>query len=101
MEIFYIELTKVQRLYKRKTGLKIIIDNSNIEYLNESQLFDLSIFHPQTATITQRDDCELCGIDADFFVVEKGYSEHRDGIIYLISANHEGNRVMSMIELLV
>ena len=46
----------------------------------------------------KKDDDYFCGIRADHFVIEVGFSEHRQGLIYLITANHKGNRCVTMIE---
>lgn len=47
--------------------------------------------------MVEKDDDYYCGIRANHFVVEVGYSETRTGLVYLATANHKGIRCVTMI----
>ncbi|MCD5088300.1 hypothetical protein E3O52_05275 [Enterococcus faecium] len=47
--------------------------------------------------MVEKDDDYYCGIRANHFVVEVDYSEIRAELIYLVTANHKGNRCVTMI----
>lgn len=93
---------RLEWLYENKfknVQPKVLIEHESIRDLTEEQLFELDCFHPSKVTTVKKADDYFCGIRANHFVVEEGFSENVDGIVYLITANHKGNRVMTMIEM--
>ncbi|MGB4921877.1 MAG: hypothetical protein WBO96_06125 [Enterococcus aquimarinus] len=94
--------TRLEWLYAKKfrnIRSTIVIDAESIRHLSEEQLFELDCFHPSKVTTVKKADDYFCGLRADHFIVEEGFSENVDGIVYLITANHKGSRVMTMIEM--
>jgi hypothetical protein len=77
----------------------LAIDAESIRNLSEEQFFKLDCFHMIRSCVIEKKDTYFCGIRADHFVVEEGFSEDVDDVVYLITANHKGNRVMTMIEM--
>ena len=63
----------------------------------QEDIDELTVFHAKEVFMIEKDDDYFCGIRADHFVVEVGFSEQRPGKIYLITANHKGNRCVTMI----
>ena len=53
-------------------------------------------FHASAIYSFEKDDAYACGIRANHFVVEEGYSEYADGLWYVVTANHKGIRMSAM-----
>lgn len=101
---FIVMATRLKGLYEGKFKNVVsntLIDSKNLNDLNNQDIEVLNAFHAQKVEIIERNDDYLCGIRADHFVVETGYSELSDGVIYLISANHKGIRLVTMLEMIV
>ncbi|WP_288745503.1 hypothetical protein [uncultured Enterococcus sp.] len=77
----------------------IVIGAESIRHLSEEQLFKLDCFHMINSYVIKKEDDYFCGLRADHFVVEEGFSEDVNDVVYLITANHKGNRAMTMIEM--
>ena len=79
-----------------------VIDNIEInvlESLNETELEILTTFHAKDVLKVERDDSRFCGIRANHFAVEVGWSEalsEDDSTVYVITANHKGVRVVTV-----
>ena len=53
----------------------------------------ISQFHMTSATVVKMNDDYFCGIRANHFVVEFGWSEAEEGDFLLITSNHKGFRM--------
>lgn len=90
----------LQKLYDNNDF--IIIDNHEIDNLKNLQGIDLDIlntFHAQDVFMVERNDSRFCGIRANHFVVEIGWSEallEDNSPVYVITANHKGDRVVTV-----
>lgn len=79
-----------------------IIDNHEIDDLNSlnvNLLEVLSTFHAQDVLKVEKDDSYFCGIRANHFAIEVGWSESLlgdDSTVYVITANHKGCRVVTV-----
>ncbi|MBL1228287.1 hypothetical protein IW492_03445 [Enterococcus sp. BWB1-3] len=96
--------TRLSGLYEGKFDhikSNIIFDSVQLEELTPANIEDLNAFHMEKIELIEKNDDYFCGIRADHFAVEIGMSEHHSGVVYLISANHKGIRVMTMIEMVV
>ena len=86
---------------------KVLIDSSPLTDCNEDQLTMIENFHMVELYLIEGDDEYFCGIRADHFCVEYGWSEFftnndsdgRDTDLVLITANHKGFRVMTLLKL--
>lgn len=90
----------IQSLYDNEDF--IIIDNHEIddlESLNDIELEVLTTFHAQDVLKVEKDDRRFCGIRANHFAIEIGWSEallEDDSTVYVITANHKGSRVVTV-----
>lgn len=94
--------TRLEWLYTKKFRnicSTIVIDAESIRHLSEEQFFKLDCFHMINSYVIEKEDDYFCGLRADHFIVEEGFSEDVENVVYLITANHKGNRVMTMIEM--
>lgn len=79
-----------------------VINNHEIDdlhSLNQTSLEILSTFHAQDVLKVERGDNKFCGIRANNFVIEVGWSEalsEDDSKVYVITANHKGSRVVTV-----
>lgn len=79
-----------------------IIDNHNIDDLHNLNLTNLEVlnsFHARTVLKVERDDNYFCGIRANHFAIEVGWSEsllEDDSTVYVVTANHKGVRVVTV-----
>lgn len=74
-----------------------IIDAKPLWNLSAKEFEELDAFHTQFARTIEVSTCVLCGIEADLFIIEEGWSENYVGKATVITANHEGNRYITMI----
>lgn len=94
--------SKLQSLYDKGN---IILDTSQYDLMNlprgvrEKVLQVLQKFHANDVYCLKEDDELLCGIRANTFCVEVGYTEEisKRHKIYLISGNHKGIRKQIML----
>ena len=79
-----------------------LIDNHEIDdlySLNDTVLEVLNTFHAKDVLKVEKDDNRFCGIRANHFVIEVGWSEallKDDSTVYVINANHKGSRVVTV-----
>lgn len=87
-------------LYKNKftrIESEIVFEINFYMNIYQEDIDELTVFHAKEVFMIEKDDEYFCGIRADHFVVEIGFSERRPGKIYLITANHKGHRCVTMI----
>lgn len=90
----------IQSLYDNEDF--VIIDNheiNDLESLNNVDLEILSTFHAQDVLKVEKDDSHFCGIRANHFAIEVGWSEsllEDNSTVYVITANHKGSRVVTV-----
>lgn len=91
-------------LHRFYTKDNIVFQAKRAEDLNACDQDELDEFHAQAVTMVILDDDYLCGMRADHFVVELGYSENDDytddwkptHVYFLVSANHKGMRMTTL-----
>lgn len=76
----------------------IIIPPTDVGALGEHEEY-LNAFHMNELYLVERDDEYFCGIRANHFCVEVGYSENDNEKQILISANHKGVRRVTMLRM--
>ena len=77
----------------------VIVEPSVIEDLSSNEISELDAFHATNVYMVERNDDYYCGIRADHFVVEEGWSEFNEGLNYLVTANHKGIRRMTLVSM--
>lgn len=82
-------------LYKNS---KVIIDHKAIADLTRLDIEYLNGFHMVGITEVYKQDDYFCGIRANHFCVEFGKNEFLKNSCFLVSANHKGTRMMTMVE---
>ena len=75
---------------------KIVVPLTSVFELNEKHSEEMGGFHCEEVWMIEETDEYFCGIRANHFVVEIGWSEFHDGIFLLMSANHKGIRVTQL-----
>lgn len=98
--------TYLNNLYNRQyENIKsdIIINSLTIEGLSKEQIQELNQFHMDEVVLVCKNDDYFCGLRANHFVVEIGWSENKEdhSVVYLITCNHKGVRAMTMIEMVL
>ena len=78
-------------------NLNILFEAKSMEEMTEKDIFEINSFHAEKVYMLQENDDYFLGIRANHFVVEEGTSENHDEIVYLISANHKGVRLQTML----
>lgn len=53
----------------------------------------VNTFHMTSATVIKTNDDYFCGLRANHFLVEYGWSEEDEGHLILVTANHKGFRM--------
>lgn len=96
--------TRIQTYYDK--GFKnieseILFSCFDLNDLTEDEIDELNVFHAENIYTVEKNDEYFCGIRANHFVVEEGWSEYGDGIYYLISANHKGARAHTLLKVLI
>lgn len=92
---------RLNALYDKKNGgmrSTVVIDSISIEELTNEHIDELNQFHATEVAMIEKEDSYFCGLRANHFVVEVGWSESREEnvIVYLITCNHKGLRAMTM-----
>ena len=90
--------TLLDELYKNKNN--VIIDR---QLINDMSFISpiLETFHMQEVYLVTTNDDYLCGIRANHFSVEFGYSElgtDDNQSVILITGNHKGNRCLTLMK---
>ena len=86
---------KIQELFSNENS--IIFKQKSLEDLNSNDIHELNCFHMNEIDLLILNDNYFCGLRAEHFCIEYGYSEaDSDGRI-LISANHKGIRLMTLL----
>lgn len=103
---FYKIESHLNNLYNRQyENIKsdIIINALTIEELSKEQIEELNQFHMDEVVLVRKNDDYFCGLRANHFVVEIGWSENKEdhSVVYLITCNHKGLRAMTMIEMVL
>lgn len=103
---FYQIETHLNNLYNRQyenVKSDIILNALTIEELYEEQIEELNQFHMDEVVLVRKNDEYFCGLRANHFVVEIGWSENKEdhSVVYLITCNHKGLRAMTMIEMVL
>lgn len=80
-----------------KIDSEVVFEINFYEDIYQEDIDELMLFHAKKVFMVEKDDEYYCGIRANHFVIEVGYSEMRAGLIYLVTANHKGNRCVTMI----
>lgn len=78
-------------------SLNVLVDASSIEELSEKDMSEINAFHAQNVYMIEEDDDYFLRMRANHFVVEEGTSEYHRGTAYLISANHKGIRLQTLL----
>lgn len=79
----------------------IIFQSKKIDELSQDDINELNNFHMQEIFLVYKNDEYFCGIRANHFCIEYGWSENYDDrTIILITANHKAIRMMTMIYVL-
>lgn len=83
---------------KYLSNLEIILEPKSIDELTDDDIFELDVFHVQNVYMTTMNDDYFLGMRANHFVIEEGYSEqHGNTTVYLVSANHKGTRLQTLL----
>lgn len=77
--------------------LNKVVEATPIEKLTTDDIFEINSFHVQNVYMLIADDSYFLDIRANHFVVEEGFSESMAGTAYLISANHKGIRMQTLL----
>lgn len=82
----------------------ILLQCAWLDELEADQLKFLEGFHMQELYLLEENDDYFCGIRANHFCVEYGFSEYiqeagKDCSLILITANHKGNRAMTLLKI--
>ena len=67
--------------------------------LTKDEMDILSSFHAIDVDMIVLKDDYFCGIRADHFFIEFGWSECHEGDLILITANHKGSRALTLIDI--
>ncbi|RIO56776.1 hypothetical protein BUZ50_00960 [Staphylococcus hominis] len=88
----------LEDLYKNENN---VVSGPDLIYQTTyEQLGTYESFHCQEVYMAERNDDYFCGIRADHFVVEIGKSENTfdNFITFIITANHKGNRCVTILQ---
>ncbi|OJF91407.1 hypothetical protein [Alkalibacterium sp. 20] len=88
-------MQKIIKTYLK--SLEKIIDAKSIYEMSKEDIFDMNSFHASEVYMLTEEDDRFLNIRASHFVVESGYSENHAGKCFLISANHKGIRLFSLL----
>jgi hypothetical protein len=90
-------IKKLEEIYKNPNS--IVIHKKQLSELSPQDIHELNCFHMQETALITLDDEYFCGMRADHFAIEFGYSEDDElGLDYvLISANHKGIRLITLL----
>lgn len=88
---------KLKELYLNKD--KVLISRKYIQELSSNEMLKLRMFHTKDVEVIRKDDEMFCGLRANTFVIERGFSEvfGIDVVVYVITANHKGCRAITML----
>lgn len=89
--------TMKEKMKEYLLSLNVIVDARSIEELSEKDTSEINAFHAEKVYMIEEDDELFLGMRANHFVVEEGYSEYHRGAAYLISANHKGIRLQTLL----
>lgn len=100
------ELIK-QRLSSVYTEEKnVLFQCVDLRSLDENKIGVLESFHMQELYLLEENDDYFCGIRADHFCIEIGFSEYayaeeeeEGNNLALITANHKGTRLMTLLKI--
>lgn len=91
----------IESVYADKEN--ILFEKLRLKELSEANIFDLDGFHLTELYLLETNDDYFCGIRANHFCVEYGWSEtfqNEDQCdLILITANHKGIRTMTLLKL--
>lgn len=83
---------------KYLSQLDVIVEPKSIEELVPNEIFALNVFHPQNVYMVTMNDDYFLGMRANHFVIEEGTSEEYGEVpVYLVSANHKGIRLQTLL----
>lgn len=86
----------IEIFYNNKDN--IIFDSKYISDLTPDNLDELNNFHAEEVFMINKDDDYFCGIRANHFCIEYGFSElHRNSYLLIITANHKGMRKITVL----
>ncbi len=90
-------ITRLKEIYKNQNN--IVIHQKQLSDLSPQDIHELNCFHMQDIALVTLDDEYFCGMRANHFAIEFGYSEDDElGLDYiLISANHKGIRLITLL----
>ena len=76
-----------------------VIYRKQLNELSEHDIDELNAFHMEDIGLVTLNDEYFCGMRANHFAIEFGYSEYDElGLNYiLISANHKGIRLVTLL----
>ena len=88
----------IKNIYKN-SGSRLI-DSKSLDELTPDDIHKLNCFHATDVDMVTLDDEYFCGIRANHFCIEFGWSEEdSDNTPHiLISANHKGIRVITLLD---
>lgn len=80
---------------------KVTIKPKSLSELTTADISELDAFHSEKVYMIEKPDDYFCGMRANHFVVEEGVSEFNESVNYLVSANHKGIRMLTLIEMVI
>lgn len=86
-----------QIIKKYLQSLEVIIEPKNYEELESKDIAELNVFHAEEVYMLIEDDDYFLDMRANHFAVEEGTSEFHKGRLFLVSANHKGIRLQTLL----
>ena len=89
----------LEKLIERACTNNALFYGKLLTDLTKDEMDILSSFHAVDVDMIVLKDDSFCGIRADHFVIEFGWSECHEGDLILITANHKGSRALTLIDI--
>ena len=87
------------KLIEKSCKNNALFCGKSLTELTKDDMHILSGFHTSDVDMIVLNDDYFCGIRANHFVIEFGQSEYYEGDLVLITANHQGTRALTLIDI--